>query len=620
MKTGRRHIKNGKEYTHLFPKPKGKNKVVKKNANLEDTLELMKHITATTLEDTVEIAQLLKAPTEQQTCLNIWQFCFNYLQYTKDEMGKEQVRRPSRTWQDRIEGVDCDCMSVFIGSILTNLGIPFSLRLTKYQSPEFEHVYPVAHIDNNKIIIIDAVIHEFNREVRYSEKKDIKMELQFLNGFEDEAFDAYQELDEIIENDYPMDAQVLLTEEEDLSGLFKSKAERKAKKAQRKQKRAVKKAKRKEKIAEFKKLPLKEKLKKGLHVINKVNPATALLRAGILASMKLNLMKVPSKIRFAYWSDSEAKRNNMDIGKFNQLKRVREKLEKIFFGAGGKTENLKKAILTGRGNRDRRVVLNGLGEIIAPVYDEDDLETILGDDLYDDELSEVDFEINGLGSAAATGTAITAAAGIIGTIAGLIKKLGSLFKKGSPQAEQETLQENTENEEEKTRKFSVKNLVSNLKSKVSIPQVATRSANSPTATTTLPENFSEEEEFNFDEFGEDTPVTQRSAEAKVATQEDDTTGEDAPNEKKGVVGWVKENPLLTAGIATAVVGGTILIVRAIRKPKKGLSGAPKSGKVKSKKTKKRTTTAKRKSTAKRSATSKTKKRTGKSRVQKVELL
>jgi len=616
MKTGRRHIENGKQYTNLFPKPKGETKVVKKYANLEDTLELMRHITESTLEDTEKIADLLKAPTEDQTCSNIWHFCFNHLQYTKDEMGKEQVRRPSRTWRDRKQGVDCDCMSVFIGSILTNLGIPFSFRLTQYHSPEFEHVYPIAHTKNG-VIIMDAVVHEFNREVRYSAKKDIRMELQFLNGFDDEEFDQYEELDEIIDNDYPMDAQGLIVADEELNGLFKSKAERRARKAARKKKRAEKKVARKEKRAEFKKLPFKEKLKRGLNVINKFNPATALLRAGILASMKLNLMKVPSKLRFAYWSDAEAARNNMDLSKFQQLKRVREKMEKIFFGAGGKTESLKKSILTGKGNRDRRVVLNGLGEIIHPVSDEDTLQTILGDDLFYDELEDVDFGVNGLGSIAATGVAVTAASGVIGTIAALIKKIGSLFKKGTPQAEQEAIQENTDNEEEKTRRFSLKNLVAKIQanSPSTSTEVATRQAE-------VIQDYSGEE-VDFQEFGEDPTEIQRSAYTKAAEQE-------APKEKKGIIGWVKEHPLLTAGIATVAVGGTILVIRAAKKSK-GLSGAPKAKKVKRKKpttktTARKSTTARKPKPKKKRSTTKTVKRRRKSpvrkttRVQKVKLL
>ena len=603
MKTGKRHIKNGNRFDYLFPIPKGENKIIKRVANLDDTILLMKEVTETTLEDTLELSKMLKADTQKQTCLNIWNFCFNHLQYTKDEMGKEQVRRPSRVWRDREQGVDCDCMSVFIGSILTNVGIPYSIRLTKYSSVEFEHVYPIAHITNG-VLILDAVVHKFNREVQYSAKKDIKMELQYLNGLgnpqfenEDEDFDEFDELDEfdeIVDNDYPMDAQGLLMD--DLQGL-EGRAERRAR-------RAARKAKRKEKRANFKKLSFKEKLKKGFHFINRINPGAALLRLGVLASMKLNVMKVASKLRFGYWTDQEAKKNNMDLGKFNQLKRIREKIEKIFFGAGGKTDNLKKAILTGKGNRDRRVVLNGLGEIINPIHDEDDLKTILGDDIYYDEFDETELGVNGLG-AVATGSAIAAASGLLGTIATLIKKLGSLFKKGSPQAQQEILQENTEDQEEKTRKFSLKNLINNIRNK--------NNNSVATITKSLPENS------DLDTATEDysADVSNRSAEV---TPEDNPDAD--PDEKKGIVGWIKENPLLTAGIATAAVGGTILVVRAVKK-KKGLSGVPKNTKKKYPKAKtSKPSSAKPKVPAKKSSTKRKRKTPTRRRssVRKIELL
>lgn len=199
MKTGKRHIKNGKEFNRFFPIPKGENIVVKRVAQLDDTIDLMKNVVGTTLVDTVEIAQYLKGSTEYETCKNVWDFCFDHLQYTKDDLGKEQVRRPSRTWKDRIKGIDCDCMSVFIGSILTNLNIPFSFRLTKYTAQEFEHVYPIAHT-NNGVIILDAVVHRFNREVKYSAKQDIKMELQYLNGFDEKVLKS---LDIVVINPYP---------------------------------------------------------------------------------------------------------------------------------------------------------------------------------------------------------------------------------------------------------------------------------------------------------------------------------------------------------------------------------------------------------------------------------
>ena len=595
MKTGKRHIKNGNQFNHLFPVSQGDNVIVKKVANLDDTILLMKEVVATTLEDTLALSQMLKGSTEFETCQNIWNFCFTYLQYTKDEMGKEQVRRPARTWQDRTAGIDCDCMSVFIGSIFTNLKIPFSFRLTKYRSNEYEHVYPIAHT-NNGVIIVDTVVHKFNREVPYAAKKDINMELQYLNGFEEEDFD------EFIENDYPMDAQNMLMDE-DLMGLDGRLRDRmKAKKAERVERRT-----------ERKKLPFKERvkagLKQGLHVVNKLNPATALLRGGVLASMKLNLMNVASKLRFAYWSDSDAQKNNMDLEKFNQLKRIREKMEKIFFGAGGKTENLKKAILSGKGNRDRRVVLNGLGEIITPVYDEDDLQTILGDDLYYDEFSEVEGTVNGLGvvATASTAAAVTAASGVIGTIAALIKKLGSLFKKGSTQAQQEVIQENTEEQEEKTRKFSVKNLITRIANRPanSSPMVQTKSA------TLQPQD-------NMDVIDETEFVDSNFTKGNDDTSEPKT-------EEKGVMVWVKNNPLIAGGIAVAIVGGGYLLYRNSQKKKKGLSGVNGELGAPRKKAKKPTATKKR-----RKRRSPTKRRTTKTRrkspvarskrVKKIELL
>lgn len=541
MKTGKRHIKNGKEFNRFFPIPKGENIVIKRVAQLEDTINLMKDVVGTTLEDTVDIAQLLEASTEYETCKNIWDFCFNHLQYTKDDLGKEQVRRPSRTWKDRIKGIDCDCISVFIGSILTNLNIPFSFRLTKYSAQEFEHVYPIAHT-NNGVIILDAVVHSFNREVKYSAKQDIKMELQYLNGFDENDEHDYGEVDDIIDNEYPMDAQAILLHDTDLEGL-EGRAERRAKRASRK-------AKRKEKFQNFKKLSLKEKLKKGLHVVNRFNPATGLLRLGILASMKLNVMKVASKIRFAYWSSSEAQRNNMDLSKYNQLTRIREKLEKIFYGAGGKTSNLKKAILTGKGNRDRRISLNGLGFISTPISDDDDLRTILGDDIYFDESEGIENGINGLGSVAATGAAVASATGVLASIAALIKKLGSLFKKNSPQAQQEMIQENTENQEESTRKFSMKNLVNNVRS----------------AGALLPKNSSPQTRTNVEE--QELTVSDEFLDPSI------TTKSDQGDEQKGFMAWIKQNPMLAGGIALALVGGAVLIYKNSKKKGKSLSGLP----------------------------------------------
>lgn len=558
MKTGLRRIEGGNQYNHLFVPPIGENVRIKKRAELEDTVALMKRVIRETLSDTSKVANLLKSENEKQTLANVWNFCFKHLQYRRDEENIEQVRRPARTWRDRKQGVDCDCMTVFIGSILLNLGIPFVIRLSRnsLRATGFEHVYPVA-ITNQGKVIMDCVVHKFNYEAPYLETKDIDMELQYLNGFDDDDFDddevdgfeGYDD-DEFDDND-------------DLEGL------------DGKQKRQEKKAARKAKRAE--KGPLKERIKKGLqkvlHVTNKLNPATALLRAGVLVSLKTNLFNVAGRLRYTYWTDEQARKNNVDMGKFQKLKKIREKIEKVFFGAGGKPANMKKAILTGRGNKNRAVSVNGLGYV--PIYDDSNLRSIIGSDMYSDEFDSVRHPsgINGLGSITA-GAAVAAASGIIGTIAGLIKKLSGIFKKGSPQEQQDILAENTANTTgEKNDSYSSEEIGEYLD--------AAKGALAPASTAASSTSASSLTEDDDPPTPTTTAIAVSSKQGATTDQVDLTELDETPTSTKmatdtsstpkttsgGMIQWIKDHPLTTLGIAAAVVGGTVLAIRAYRKSK-----------------------------------------------------
>lgn len=123
MEAGRRNIRSGVEYDPLFPKVKGENETVLESAGVEDTLKLIQKTVPATLNDTAKLARVLKGKTLDETCSNIWHFVYGHIAYKKDEKGKEQVRRPARAWWDRATGVDCDCYTTFISSVLSNLGI-----------------------------------------------------------------------------------------------------------------------------------------------------------------------------------------------------------------------------------------------------------------------------------------------------------------------------------------------------------------------------------------------------------------------------------------------------------------------------------------------------------------
>ncbi|UZO81369.1 hypothetical protein NBT05_02585 [Aquimarina sp. ERC-38] len=164
-----------------------------------------------------------------------------------------------------------------------------------------------------------------------------------------------------------------------------------------------------------------------------LNPATILLRNGFLLAMKINMMKVAEKLRFGYLSESEARKRGGDMGRFAKMRKAVTKAEKIYELAGGKKENLKKAILRGKGNKDRKVPLSGFAlgspldngqpgvfndpfEKFVVESDVDTVEAFIRDDL----------QVEGL-SGVATGTAIAAASSAVAGVAAIVGKIGDIF-------------------------------------------------------------------------------------------------------------------------------------------------------------------------------------------------
>nr|MDQ3073831.1 hypothetical protein [Bacteroidota bacterium] len=266
-----RAIRSGHEYDHLFQKATGRDIRIKNDAGVEDTLQLIQSTVPKTLWQTEKIAQELRGRTLESTCRNIWNFVYTHIRYRKDKAGTEQVRSPRRTWQDRAHGVDCDCYTEFISSILMNLGIAHKGRITIYDYAQgYQHIYPIVpkhgklntKMENrDEYIVIDCVKDAFDDEEPFIEFKDYNMKLEYLDGFghvpsypEDMDVREFSELnDEAVGEIKPGAAKIL-------------------------------------NVANA-----------GVRIVNRyVNPATVLLRNGFLGAMKINLLKVAEKIRFAY--------------------------------------------------------------------------------------------------------------------------------------------------------------------------------------------------------------------------------------------------------------------------------------------------------------------------------
>jgi hypothetical protein len=180
ISSGYRPIQDGNQFDQYFSLPEEKDRVIIQDGEVEDTVDLMKKVVWKYLNDTKKIAAYLKGNTIEETCQNIWNFLYNHIQYKLDKRGLEQLRRPCRSWAERSTGIDCDCFSIFVSSILTNLKIPHKFRITKYGQDMFQHVYVIVPKENREIII-DCVIARFNYEKPFTEKKDFTMSLNGIN-------------------------------------------------------------------------------------------------------------------------------------------------------------------------------------------------------------------------------------------------------------------------------------------------------------------------------------------------------------------------------------------------------------------------------------------------------
>ncbi|MBR8536711.1 hypothetical protein KDU71_14135 [Carboxylicivirga sediminis] len=178
--SGPRNTQDGRKFNHLIKKASGTDVFVK-NGNVLETVESCIEIIAEHFREVEELASMLQGDNMKASCKNIFDFSYKYLQYHKDEDGTEQLRTPARSWLDgqmrfkqkgiKSAGIDCDDYSIFVGSLLKNLGIPFKLRITKYDGKKnFQHIYVIVPAlgDSEDEIVIDPVLSKFDYQKPYS--------------------------------------------------------------------------------------------------------------------------------------------------------------------------------------------------------------------------------------------------------------------------------------------------------------------------------------------------------------------------------------------------------------------------------------------------------------------
>ncbi len=565
-------LKSVAPYRHLFPKAMAIDTTIKKGAGVSDTVSFIPMVVkkcSWQVEKFVD--EHLRGLSKYEACEKLWYFVKQHIAYKKDERGLEQVRSPRRLIHDATG--DCDCFTTFIDTCLSVLNIPTINRITKYKENYFQHIYPIVPLGNGDYITMDCVVDSFNYEEPYTEKKDYNMDLQFLDGIDDEKLSGN------------VDAQDLFGWDDEMGELGKGKLFRKNKSTSAMPQGNQGGQGKKKGFQKFKNVG-----KRILNVANKANPATALLRAGILASMKLNIMKVPQRLKWAYLSEEEARQKGADMSKFDRLKKVLYKIEQIFYTAGGKPENLRKAILTGKGNKNKEV--NGLGMIhgvdeFSGINENGELNNLLGANMYHDEFVSGLEGTEGLGSAVAAGAAITAATTVMATIATLLKSIGNLFpnkKAGNDFKEENGEGENAESdagaESENTNNNSSANenentnTSNNARSNTNSSSESSSSESSETSNVPATKNTNDEVSTNGN-----TSDTENANARKTNTNAKDTnttdTTSDAP--KKGLKEFWDKNKkwIKPVGIGLGAVSVMYLGFKAWKKKQSEKGGVAK---------------------------------------------
>lgn len=161
-----------KPATNRIKKGLGKIYTMYLSGDVDDIVNTILHADKLAAPFTKDFAESLRGADDLETLKNIWSFTRREIEYVKDKPGHEIVKSPGQTWKDR-KG-DCKSHTVFIGSILKNLGYPYIYRVAFYdrKNPEQGHIYAIAILPDGRRVVVDSVNDRFNHEHTYWKKKD----------------------------------------------------------------------------------------------------------------------------------------------------------------------------------------------------------------------------------------------------------------------------------------------------------------------------------------------------------------------------------------------------------------------------------------------------------------
>ena len=167
-------------------KPDNVREVVFRNGVTEDIIKVMLYADQFIAEDTKKFTKFFDTGNQYMDFKKIWEFVRHKIRYVKDPDGDEWVQSPSLLWWKTKAG-DCKSKSLFVASILKNMGVPYAYRFAAYKDDgvngignlqseisrlftvpktpvDVTHVYVIAYPGTEDEVIIDSVYNRFDSE------------------------------------------------------------------------------------------------------------------------------------------------------------------------------------------------------------------------------------------------------------------------------------------------------------------------------------------------------------------------------------------------------------------------------------------------------------------------
>lgn len=166
------------EVMSYMPPAMGSDKLLLERQNTNDLAKAIAQSHQDNLKYAKKIAFLFRGDDDQETGRNIFNFIKKYIPYDIEPGERQCTKTLPRMLDDARNGIGSDCKmySVFTGTILKCLKIPFKYRLAGYNTPYPQHIYCVTDK-----YTLDAVLPYFNYEKQPTKyKKD--MALYNLSG------------------------------------------------------------------------------------------------------------------------------------------------------------------------------------------------------------------------------------------------------------------------------------------------------------------------------------------------------------------------------------------------------------------------------------------------------